>query len=94
MDWTPTTLRAFREHLGKSQADFADLLGFSRYQSVSNLEAGRREITDTVKRLLDYMARDAGYGQDEKADVPDRLDAAAAELQGIARQLREERGQP
>ncbi len=90
MDWTPSTLRTFREHLGLSQTDFADRLGFARYQSVSNLEAGRREITDTVKRLLDFMARDAGYGQSDAADVPDRLDALATEAQSIARQMRGE----
>lgn len=91
MDWTPEGLQAFRTHLRYTQAQMADALGFSRNQTVSDLESGKRAITDTVARLLDYMARDAGYGQSETADMPDRLDALATEAQSIARQMREGR---
>ena len=82
MNWTATRVRALREHMGLSQTDFADRLGFARYQTVSDLETGRRDVTDTVSRLLDYMAREAGFEQTAQAGG---VDAARVQL-GVARQ--------
>jgi DNA-binding transcriptional regulator YiaG len=57
MNWTPATIRALRQHLGKSQSELAEMLGMGRLQRVSDLETGRREPSGPVRKLLDTLAR-------------------------------------
>ena len=89
MSWNPDRIKALRTSLGLSQSDFADALGLSRTASVTDLEKGNSTATGSTARMLDAIeAHGPNVGRAGKT-LPDRLDAAAAELKGIARQLRE-----
>ncbi len=91
MDWTAERTRALREHMGLSQTDFAERLGFARYQTVSEIETGRRDVTATIGKLLDYMAREVGFEQASATGTADAvragLEAARAGIDQAARSL-------
>ena len=57
MTWTPEEIRALRKRLGYNQRQMAEALGYSRYQSVSDIENGKQEPSETVCRLLDMLDR-------------------------------------
>ena len=92
MNWTPENIRALREHAGLSQTDFADALGFNRYQTVSEIENGRREVTLTVQRLLDFIAERYGFTSAPTGEEPrspaEQVGQAATELETAAGRLR------
>ncbi len=63
--WTPERFRALRKRLRLSQTEMAERLGFSRYQTVSDIERGQQAITATAALVLDMLeeqapAEDAG----------------------------------
>jgi len=57
MDWTPQRIRALRKRLRLSQKELARMLGYSRYQSVSELEKedGGMKPSGAVCILLDIL---------------------------------------
>lgn len=55
MEWTPQRVRTLRKRLGYTQDEMAVALGYSRKQSVSDLERGEMEPSDTIRRLLDHL---------------------------------------
>lgn len=55
MNWTPEKIKALRERLGYTQSEFAQKLGYSRYQTVLEFESGKRKPPVTVQRLLDML---------------------------------------
>ena len=55
MDWTPERIRELRERLDLTQTEFARVLGYDRFQSVSDLEQGRRKPGGPVVKLLDIL---------------------------------------
>ena len=54
-DWTPERIRALRKRLGMTQDDFAAALGYSRKQSVSDLENGKMEPSGPAAELLRHL---------------------------------------
>jgi transcriptional regulator with XRE-family HTH domain len=56
---TAQEFRDIRKQLGLSQAGLAQLLGYVRTPSVSDLERGVTTITPTIERLM--RAYEAGY---------------------------------
>lgn len=54
-EWTPYWIKVLRKHLGYSQQQMADALGFGSYQRVSELENGKRQPSPQVGRLLDAL---------------------------------------
>ena len=90
MAWTAERTRALREHMGLSQTEFADRLGFARYQTVSEIETGRRDVTATIGKLLDYIAREAGFEQPSAGGIEavrSALNAARSSIDEAARSL-------
>ena len=69
MDWTPEEIRALRKRLGYNQTQMAEALGYSRYQSVSELEHGKLTPSSSVLRLLDHL-RLHGDILDRKIEPP------------------------
>lgn len=63
MDWTPEQIRALRKRLGYTQARMARALGYSRIASISELENGHMEPSETVRVLLCHI--------DQRGDLPD-----------------------
>ena len=57
--WTPERFRALRKRMGLSQTKMAERLGFSRYQTVSDIERGEQAITATTALLLDVLEQQA-----------------------------------
>ena len=53
--WTPDRIRQLRKRLGLTQAEFADELGYKRYQTISEFENGEREPPATTQKVLDAM---------------------------------------
>lgn len=85
MEWTPETVRAFRDAQKMNQQDFGEWLGYSGKGAstrISDIERGAAGISGPVARLLDCLAQKSGYslsGASESAeDVADRLEAATA----------------
>ncbi len=54
-EWPPDRIKALRSRLGLTQTEFADELGYSRKQSVSDLERGTMEPSTTICRLFDHL---------------------------------------
>lgn len=54
--WNGEKIKALRVHMGLTQTQFAEALGYGRYQTVLEFERGRREIPETTARLLDCLA--------------------------------------
>lgn len=47
-----TDLRSARKKLGLTQAELARLLGYSRPATISDVEHGREQMSQTARRLL------------------------------------------
>src|SRR5690606_27853087 len=60
MSWSPERIHALRKRLRLSQTDFGKMLGYSRHQSVSDLERGEMEPSGAGLILLDLTARRDG----------------------------------
>ena len=67
IEWTGPTIRALRKHLRENQTEFAKRIGFSGPVTVSNIERGEYEATDTMRRLLDLIAQTNNWQPKEKA---------------------------
>ena len=57
--WTPERFRALRRRLGLSQTKMAERLGFTRYQTISDIERGEQAITATTALVLDMLEQQA-----------------------------------
>lgn len=57
MKWTPKRIKALRERMGLTQADFAPQIGYERLTSVSDLETGRRRPGRAACLLMDALGR-------------------------------------
>lgn len=53
--WTGDEIKALREKHGLSQKAWATVLGFKRWQTVSELENGHADPTEQTETLLDYI---------------------------------------
>ena len=62
LTWNPESIRALRKRLGYTQDEFAEALGYSRKQSVSDLENGKMEPSGPALRLLDHL--------EQRGDLP------------------------
>lgn len=69
MDWTPEAISDVRAALGLSQTAMAPLLGYTRPQSVGDLEAGKRKPSGAVCILLGQLAERAA-GAEARVDAP------------------------
>jgi DNA-binding XRE family transcriptional regulator len=56
MDWTPEAITRLRADLRLSQTDLAPLLGYTRPQSIGDLESGKRKPSGAVCILLSQLA--------------------------------------
>ena len=63
--WTGDDVRALRESLGVTQAEFARMLGV-RQQTVSEWETGAYQPRGASGRMLGRIADDAGYVYDPR----------------------------
>lgn len=54
---TPAQITAAREALGMTQAAFAEAIGYSSAQAVSNLETGFRKPGPAVVLLIEALLR-------------------------------------
>jgi DNA-binding transcriptional regulator YiaG len=61
MEWTPENIQLLRKHLGDTQGEFAERMGLERRISVLDWEVGRRKPSGTARKLLDMIAKDAGF---------------------------------
>ena len=61
MDWTPERIRALRKHLGLNQTEMAAKLGYSRQQSVSELEKGKHAPIPQIYIILSMLAEQSGF---------------------------------
>ena len=59
--WTPARIRALRKHMGISQSEMAARLGYSRQQTVSELEHGAYPPSPRVGIILDMLAAQHGF---------------------------------
>jgi len=91
MDWTPARIKALRERLGLSQSALAEMLGFAKPQSVSDLERGAlqsngKPLTPNghVQRLLDVLDT---HGLDVMRPKGSSGASLAAELRRIAAEV-------
>lgn len=55
MDWTPERIAALRKRLRYTQAEMAAALGYTRAQSISDLENGKMTPGGCVVRLLQHI---------------------------------------
>ena len=53
--WTPQEIKALRKRLRLRQDELAEMLGYNRRQSVSDLETGESEVSGSVAVLLDII---------------------------------------
>jgi len=60
MAWTPERIHALRKRLRLNQSEFGRMLGYTRYQSVSDLEKGKMEPSGAVEILLDIIEKHGG----------------------------------
>ena len=61
-DWNPEQIKAFRKKLKLSQKAFGDLIGVTRMH-VYYIERGEREISKTLKLLLDCVEEKLKKGE-------------------------------
>ncbi|MEM6286612.1 MAG: hypothetical protein AAF845_05605 [Bacteroidota bacterium] len=54
-DWSSDQIKALRKRLRASQELFAEWLGYSRRQSVGELESGEITPSGSVRKLLDII---------------------------------------
>ena len=57
MEWTPELIRELRHYMDIDQGEFASCLGFSRRSTVSELEKGRRSVSERTRTALDMVAK-------------------------------------
>lgn len=53
--WTPERMTALRKKHGLTQPAWAKVLGYDHAQSVSDVENGRRNPSQAICRVLDYI---------------------------------------
>ena len=53
--WSPDAIRTLRKRLRLRQEEFAEMLGYDRRQSVSDLETGTSRPSGSVEVLLDLI---------------------------------------
>ena len=64
MEWSNDAVKAFREYLGKTQAEFAEMLGYSEKGAqvrVSEIERGKIGVSGPLGKLLDCLAEKHKY---------------------------------
>jgi DNA-binding transcriptional regulator YiaG len=60
IEWTPNTVRKFREHLGKTQAEMGEMLGVTQ-GTVSRWETGAQPLLQIACKFLDVLAEQAEW---------------------------------
>ena len=64
MEWSAEHVKAFRKQLGKTQSEFAAMLGYSEKGAqvrVSEIERGKIGVSGPLSRLLDCLAEKHKY---------------------------------
>ena len=64
MEWTPEKVKDLRQHVGWTQPELAEYLGYGEAGAavrVSELENGKRGISGPVGRLLDMLSEKHNY---------------------------------
>ena len=59
--WPPERIRALRKHLGLNQTEMAERLGYSRQQTISELEKDARPASPQVCIILSLYAERSGF---------------------------------
>ena len=69
MTWTPKHLKALRRHVGMTQAELAEYLGYGNggQVRVSDMERGEMGISGPVGRLLDLLAERHNFAVQQKS---------------------------
>lgn len=62
INWTGEAIRALRKHKGLNQEEFATELGVRR-EAISTWENGKYTPDRTKCKLLNYIAKEAGFGR-------------------------------
>jgi transcriptional regulator with XRE-family HTH domain len=52
---TPSKLKRKRESMGMTQSEFAKLLGYKSYHSISEMERGKRVINKLVQMVVTQL---------------------------------------
>ena len=70
MEWTPEHIKELRKHVGWTQAQLGDYLGYGTGATVriSELENGKKSVSGPVGRLLDMLAEKHEYEPDEGSE--------------------------
>ncbi len=58
--WDGQRIKALRERMGLTQTEFAETLGYERYQTILEFERGKRDVPETAARLLDCLSEKHG----------------------------------
>lgn len=64
MEWSKDDVKAFRAYLGKTQTEFAEMLGYSEKGAqvrVSEIERGKIGVSGPLAKLLDCLAEKHKY---------------------------------
>lgn len=72
--WQPAQIRALRQHVGETQAEFAARIG-TRQQTVSEWETGASRPRSMARRLLQLVADERAF---YRAGAADRQQDASA----------------
>ena len=67
--WTPEEIKALRKSMKLTQAEFAKRLGYSRRETVTDLEKGRYAPSGPARLHLDRLGADAD-AHDDGGDEP------------------------
>lgn len=73
MDWTPDNIYLLRRHLGDNQEEFADRVGLKRRPTVSDWEHGKKRPGSITYRVLDLIAKEAGFTERVAARLREKL---------------------
>ncbi|MEM1094960.1 MAG: helix-turn-helix transcriptional regulator [Bacteroidota bacterium] len=65
MEWTPDRVKGLRKHLGLTQEQFAEKLGYQRRGTISDFEGGRHEPNPQAQIILTMLADQSDF-QDEQ----------------------------
>ena len=64
MRWTPERIKALRKHLGMTQAQMGENVGYSKRGAqvrISDLERGETRVSGAVSRVLDLLAEQHNF---------------------------------
>lgn len=68
MTWTPEKIKALRKRLGLNQSAMAERLGYTRQQTVSDLEKGNHPPGPQVEIILGYLLAEADAADAQEGD--------------------------